>query len=403
MNFAKATRDGEWLLMDVTSEAGEEAGKLATATAHEWRKWLLARSWFPEKWVNRLFSTGGIRGLAEQRPAQHGLQPSAGESPAARQASQPSAEQSLPAMPLPSAFTSVPLAALLPPQQSEAPLPQMPAAPTPQVPAAMPQQAESQPLVLALRMFPLEPLAGDPLYRLAQSSKPTGSQELDQRAEVLFEDDHCLVLSKPAGMPVHQSSPGQQGTLDEAVLRHLIATGQQARARHIHRLDDWTSGPVLYAKHELAQLRLDEAMRDKEIERTYIAIVQGMPLQASGTIDKPIGRDRHHSARRRVSPTGDRAVTHYEVVQRLRGAALVRLTLETGRTHQIRVHMGYIGHPLLGDSLYGGPAQHLSHQALHGEQLQFRHPLHGEWVTVHAPAPPWVDELVVKLSARQKS
>jgi 23S rRNA pseudouridine1911/1915/1917 synthase len=221
--------------------------------------------------------------------------------------------------------------------------------------------------------------------------------------ELLYEDDCCLVAAKPAGMPVHPAVPGQKGTLANAVAWHYEATGQDVAVRHIHRLDADTTGPVLYAKNELAQAHLDEAMRRKAIGRTYVAFVQGRVPQSRSRIDAPIGRDRHHPSRRRVSPQGDPAVTHIETVE-LYGqeATLVRLTLETGRTHQIRVHMSHIGHPLLGDTLYGGSAALIGRQALHGEALDFPHPLEGGTVRVEAAWPPDMLNLKDKLRSLAK-
>jgi 23S rRNA pseudouridine1911/1915/1917 synthase len=219
--------------------------------------------------------------------------------------------------------------------------------------------------------------------------------------ELLYEDDFCLVAGKPAGMPVHPTEPGQSGTLANAVAWHYASTGQQTAVRHIHRLDADTTGPVLYAKSELAQTKLDEAMRRKEIGRTYVAVVQGHIAAERGTVDAPIGRDRHSKNRRRVSRTGDSAVTHYETLLRLRGATLVRLELETGRTHQIRVHMNHLGHPLIGDELYNGPeSPFIRRQALHGERLVFPHPLQGEPVAVDAPWPDDFARLVDELRLR---
>lgn len=209
--------------------------------------------------------------------------------------------------------------------------------------------------------------------------------------EPLYEDDFSLVVGKPAGMPVHPTEPGQGGTLANAVAWHFASTGQDTAVRHIHRLDADTTGPVLYAKNELAQAKLDEAMRRKHIGRTYIALAHGQIAAERGAIDAPIGRDRHHKSRRRVSSTGDHAVTRFEVVERFPGATLVRLELETGRTHQIRVHLSHLGHPLVGDVLYGGvPAGSIRRQALHGERLVFPHPLSTVPVIVEAP---WPDDL----------
>lgn len=206
-------------------------------------------------------------------------------------------------------------------------------------------------------------------------------------AEVLYEDDFSLVANKPAGMKVHPTREGETGTLLHALGWYLESTGQRCRPRHIHRLDEDTTGPVLLAKNAWAQSRLDEAMRDKRIERIYVALVQGIPPESKGRIVAPIGRDRHHATRRRVSRTGDHAVTHYEVLERLHSASLVRLRLETGRTHQIRVHMSHLGHPLLGDSLYGGRTAGMIRQALHGERLVFPEPFSSERMEVRAAWP----------------
>lgn len=220
-----------------------------------------------------------------------------------------------------------------------------------------------------LRLFPEE-------------STPTTTEWAE--ADVLYEDDFCLVAGKPAGMKVHPTQEGETGTLLQAVGWHLNMAGELCRPRHIHRLDEDTTGPVLFAKYEWAQLQLDAAMREKKVERIYVALVHGLVNPAQGTVEQPIGRDRHHATRRRVSQTGEAAVTHYEVIERLRSASLVRLRLETGRTHQIRVHMSHLGHPLIGDTLYGGQTQGIKRQALHGERLLFGHPLTGEAIEVNA-------------------
>ncbi|MGE6227888.1 RluA family pseudouridine synthase [Paenibacillus chitinolyticus] len=217
--------------------------------------------------------------------------------------------------------------------------------------------------------------------------------------QVLFEDDYLLVVNKPAGMAVHPSEPGQRGTLANAVAGYYESTGQSCGVRHIHRLDQDTSGAVLYAKYELPHLLLDEAMREKAIGRIYAAVCGGLPAPPAGTISAPIGKDRHHRARRRVSPGGDAAVTHYRTVESFRDAALLELRLETGRTHQIRVHMSHIGHPLLGDALYGGRMNAFGRQALHGARLLFRHPVTGEELAVDAPYPDDFRELLGVLNA----
>ncbi len=205
--------------------------------------------------------------------------------------------------------------------------------------------------------------------------------------DILYEDDFCMVVSKPAGLPVHPEQQGGIGSLANAVAAYYEATGQQVVVRHIHRLDADTTGPVLYAKNVYAHNRLDEAMRQKHIHRNYLAVVKGQVAQQRGTVSAAIGRDRHHPTRRRVSANGQQATTHYEVVERYRESTLLRLVLETGRTHQIRVHLSYIGHPILGDVLYGGPPDLIRRQALHGDSLRFPHPFSQEMIESVCPIP----------------
>ncbi|MGZ9585142.1 RluA family pseudouridine synthase [Paenibacillus marinisediminis] len=234
-------------------------------------------------------------------------------------------------------------------------------------------------------------IAGDRLRLHVFEPESVGIEAADQPADILYEDDACLVAYKPAGMPVHAASSEQEAeraALANAVACHYVWTGQEVRIRHIHRLDADTTGPVLYAKNALAHAILDEAMREKRIRRTYTAFVHGRVMQMKGVIDAPIGKDRHRSGRRRVSPNGDRAVTHYEVLRAGDRYSLVQLELETGRTHQIRVHMSHIGHPLVGDELYGGETKLLQRQALHGVELCFPHPFSGQAIKVQAPMPP---------------
>ncbi|MFC3772675.1 RluA family pseudouridine synthase [Paenibacillus sp. GCM10012303] len=211
---------------------------------------------------------------------------------------------------------------------------------------------------------------------------------------ILYEDDFTLVVNKPAGVEVHPSTQGQRGTLAHAVAAYYEASGQKCRVRHIHRLDKETTGPVLYAKNELAHYEFDKAMREKTIERIYLAVAEGAFEQRKGKIDKPIAQDRHHSTRRRVSETGDPAVTLYEVVEYFAGHTLVRLRLETGRTHQIRVHLSSIHHPLAGDGMYGGTRRYIHRQALHGERLIWVHPWTGERMEVRAPLPEDMSKLL---------
>ncbi|PLR77560.1 RluA family pseudouridine synthase [Bacillus sp. V3-13] len=208
--------------------------------------------------------------------------------------------------------------------------------------------------------------------------------------EVLYEDQHLLVVNKPAGMDTHPNFAQEKDTLANAVAFYLQAKGEFRKIQHIHRLDRDTTGAVLFAKHALAGSILDRMLEERKIKRTYLALAEGIIRQKKGVINKPIGRDRHHPTRRRVASTGQPAVTNFKVRQVLpdRRMTLVECQLETGRTHQIRVHFSAIGHPLAGDQLYGGETI-LPRQALHAGKLAFTHPFTAEEIVCYAP---FIDE-----------
>jgi 23S rRNA pseudouridine1911/1915/1917 synthase len=163
----------------------------------------------------------------------------------------------------------------------------------------------------------------------------------------------------------------------------------QIRVRQVHRLDKDTSGAIIFAKHDLAHTLLNQALELRKIKRTYIAIIEGKLPQPKGKIDQPIGRDRHHATRRRVSPQGQRAITHYQVKQYVatNRLSIVSLQLDTGRTHQIRVHLSSIGHPIIGDVLYGGKKGSIGRQALHALKVSLIHPFTAEKIEVEADFP----------------
>ncbi|MGF3102010.1 RluA family pseudouridine synthase [Rossellomorea sp. DUT-2] len=217
------------------------------------------------------------------------------------------------------------------------------------------------------------------LFKEVEYDVPPTYGEID----VLFEDDHLIVINKPAGIDTHPNHPKETDSLANLVAFHYQALGKSCRVLHIHRLDHDTSGAIIFAKHPLSKAILDRLLTERQIKRTYHALVHGRLKQKKGTISEPIGRDRHHNTRRRVSPSGQNAVTHYKVLEYKNPYTLVEVELATGRTHQIRVHMSHIGHPLVGDILYGGKPIY-KRQALHAARISFPHPLTGEWIECEA-------------------
>lgn len=203
---------------------------------------------------------------------------------------------------------------------------------------------------------------------------------------IIYEDDLLLIANKPAGMDTHPSHPGDKNSLINGVAYHLQETGQTCMIKHIHRLDKDTTGAVLFAKERLTGSMLDRMLEERNIKRTYFALVEGILQKNVGKIDEKIGRDRHHATRRRVSPTGQTAITHYQVLKRYpkENRTLVSCTLESGRTHQIRVHFSHMNHPLAGDTLYGGKKT-LPRQALHARKMEFTHPISEEKIVIEAP------------------
>jgi len=207
---------------------------------------------------------------------------------------------------------------------------------------------------------------------------------------VVYEDEDILVVDKPADMPIHPSMNNYTNTLANALMHYYSEKGETFTFRCINRLDRDTTGLVLLAKHAISAAVLSLQMQRREIHRTYLALVEGTFPENSGTIDAPIARKGESIIEREVNfETGERAVTHYEVVQicRKHNYTLLSIHLETGRTHQIRVHMQHIGHPLIGDSLYPSDCSCIQRQALHSARLTFRHPISGQKMDFKATLP----------------
>ncbi|NLY43257.1 MAG: RluA family pseudouridine synthase [Clostridiaceae bacterium] len=219
--------------------------------------------------------------------------------------------------------------------------------------------------------------------------------------EIVYEDEDLLVVNKPQGMVVHPAAGNYTGTLVNALIRHcgpnLSAINGVIRPGIVHRIDKDTSGLLLVAKNNHAHLHLAKQLKDHSITRKYVAIVHGIIKSDNGVIDAPIGR--HPVDRKKMAVTyknSRQAITHFKVLKRLKGYTYVECQLETGRTHQIRVHMNAIGHPIVGDPVYGPKknAFNLKGQALHAQVIGFIHPTKGEYMEFEVAPPPYFNELL---------
>ena len=237
----------------------------------------------------------------------------------------------------------------------------------------------------------------------APQLRETALPPQDIPLDVVYEDDDVIVVNKPTGLVVHPAPGHPDGTLVNALLHHcgdsLSGIGGEKRPGIVHRIDRDTSGLIIAAKNDAAHLALSAQLKDHSLSRTYECLVTGNMKQDSGTVDAPIGRSSADRKKMAVVPTGRRAVTHWEVVARYPGVTHLRCRLETGRTHQIRVHMAHIGHPILGDTVYGAkkPVPGLTGQCLHATGLRFVHPRTGEPVELHCPLPPEFTAMLQKL------
>lgn len=222
--------------------------------------------------------------------------------------------------------------------------------------------------------------------------------------DIVYEDADVVVVNKPRGMVVHPAPGHPDGTLVNALLWHcgesLSGVGGERRPGIVHRIDKDTSGLIIAAKNDFAHLALSAQLADRSLSRVYEAVARGEFREEAGTVDAPIGRHPTERKRMAVTERGSRpAVTHWEVIARYRGWTHIRCRLETGRTHQIRVHMAYIGHPLLGDMVYGAkkPERGLEGQCLHARELKFLHPRTGEAIHLSTELPEFFQQVLASL------
>jgi len=252
---------------------------------------------------------------------------------------------------------------------------------------------------------------GDERFTLAvPAPEPAHNEPQDIPLPIVYEDEHLLVVDKPAGLVVHPAAGNRDGTLVNALLHHcggsLSGIGGVARPGIVHRIDKDTSGLLVVAKHDKAHEGLARQFADHSIDRRYLAIVSGVPRQSQGSVDAPLARSPQNRKKIAIVPRGKRAVTHWKRLQLLDDAALVECRLETGRTHQVRVHMASIGHPLVGDPVYGrGKTAHrellnqldFKRQALHAAHLGFVHPVTKGRLSFDSALPSDMQELFTAL------
>ena len=249
---------------------------------------------------------------------------------------------------------------------------------------------------------------GDRIEYTIPEAKPVDIAPTEMQLDIVYEDEDLLVINKPKGLVVHPAAGHQDDTLVNGLLYamgdSLSGINGELRPGIVHRIDKDTSGLLAVAKNDYAHAMLASQLKDHTMARTYEAIVCGTFREDSGTVDAPIGR--HPTDRKKMCVTqrnSKPAVTHWEVVKRYRGYTHIRCRLETGRTHQIRVHMAYIGHPILGDTVYGHKKPELGQdsQCLHAGALCFRHPRDGRPVMVFAPLPAYFQQVLEKLEKMQ--
>lgn len=244
--------------------------------------------------------------------------------------------------------------------------------------------------------------SGDEVTVEIPEPEPMDAVPEDIPLEIVYEDSDLLVVNKPKGMVVHPAHGNYTGTLVNALLHHcgdsLSGINGVIRPGIVHRIDKNTSGLLIVAKNDAAHLHLAEQIKAHSFTREYEAVAVGAFKEPSGTVDAPIGR--HKTDRKKMCVTQENsrnAVTHYEVLKQYGGYAHVRLRLETGRTHQIRVHLAYIGHPVLGDDVYGKPYKGLEGQCLHARKIGFIHPSTGEYMEFSSELPEYFQAVLRKL------
>ena len=249
-------------------------------------------------------------------------------------------------------------------------------------------------------------------YKVQENDKITLEEEIPKEIslraqeipiEIIYEDNDIIVVNKPKGLVVHPANGNPDGTLVNAIMAickdSLSGIGGELRPGIVHRLDKDTSGLLIVAKNDKAHINMSEQIKNHEVEKTYIALVRGFVKENEATINMPIGRSTKDRKKMAVVNTGKEAVTHFKVVERYGKYTLLEVKIETGRTHQIRVHLSQIGYPIVGDGTYsnGKNEWNIEGQCLHAKSLKFKHPITGEQLKLEAPLPDYFNEIINEL------
>lgn len=241
---------------------------------------------------------------------------------------------------------------------------------------------------------------GDKISIIKEEAKEIELKAQDIPLEILYEDKDIIVVNKPKGMVVHPANGNPDGTLVNAIMAickdSLSGIGGEIRPGIVHRLDKDTSGVIIIAKNDKAHINLSEQIKNHEVEKTYIALVRGNVKENEATINMPIGRSTKDRKKMAVTKTGKNAVTHFKVISRYNNYTLLEVKIETGRTHQIRVHLSEIGYPIIGDTVYSNGKNEwgVVGQCLHAKSIKFKHPITGKEMFIEAKLPKYFENII---------
>ena len=245
---------------------------------------------------------------------------------------------------------------------------------------------------------------GDKIVIEEEPAKEIELKAQDIPLEIIYEDDDIIVVNKPKGMVVHPANGNPDGTLVNAIMAickdSLSGIGGEIRPGIVHRLDKNTSGVIIVAKNDKAHIALSDQIKNHEVKKTYIALVRGIVKENNATINMPIGRSKTDRKKMAVDKKGKEAVTHFKVLKRYKKYTLLEINIETGRTHQIRVHLSHIGYPIIGDDVYsnGKNEWNIVGQCLHAKSLEFVHPITGKKMHIEAELPDYFISIINELN-----